>query len=498
LSLLLIVALLLGSVAAIPAQAAVPDQPAADTALDWLRAQQLPDGAFAGFSGSADPGSSADVALAFAAADINPARVESPEGNSVIDYLIGNAGSVSANPGVAAKVSLVLIAARANPRDAGGHDLIAAIEAGYDPATGIYGQGLFGHTLAVLALDASGTPVEPGAIDALLNTQIEDGSWGFGGSTELGTGDSNTTAMAIQALAAVGAGGDAVARGLDYLRSVQNASDASIAYDTQSVGDPGGDANSTALAIQAFTAAGQDPAALAHGDLLPALARFQNDSGAFRFQDAFPNDSLLATAQAVPALLLKAYPLSPVSENSPLRDAVEPAARLADCDYHEPTQHNLCGAFRDFWHAHGGLANFGFALSEELDFYGLQVQYFERARFEYHPELAGTPYDVLLTRLAAADVARSYQALTPPTSAQAGCTYFDVTGHNLCGDFAALWNAAGGLAVFGYPLTEPFDDEGHQVQYFERARFETGTWPERFNTLLGLVGTEAVERELAR
>ena len=33
-----------------------------------------------------------------------------------------------------------------------------------------------------------------------------------------------------------------------------------------------------------------------------------------------------------------------------------------------------------------------------------------------------------------------------------GCTFFDVTGHNLCDEFEAFWNAQGGLPVFGYAL----------------------------------------------
>jgi hypothetical protein len=31
----------------------------------------------------------------------------------------------------------------------------------------------------------------------------------------------------------------------------------------------------------------------------------------------------------------------------------------------------------------------------------MTVQYFERARFEWHPDLSGTPYEVLLGRLGA-------------------------------------------------------------------------------------------------
>ena len=59
------------------------------------------------------------------------------------------------------------------------------------------------------------------------------------------------------------------------------------------------------------------------------------------------------------------------------------------------------GRFFDYWQAHGGLAQQGLPLSDEFDEVNptdgktYRVQYFERARFEYHPENQA-PYDVLL------------------------------------------------------------------------------------------------------
>ncbi len=62
-------------------------------------------------------------------------------------------------------------------------------------------------------------------------------------------------------------------------------------------------------------------------------------------------------------------------------------------DYFGETGHNLGGSFQQFWHANGGLPVFGFPLSEEFPEVNQQdgreylVQYFERARFEWHPDL---------------------------------------------------------------------------------------------------------------
>ena len=73
----------------------------------------------------------------------------------------------------------------------------------------------------------------------------------------------------------------------------------------------------------------------------------------------------------------------------------------ANCDVFAATGHRLCAGFRDYWRAHGGLTVLGYPISEEFQENGLTVQYFERARFEWHPEHAGTPYIVLLGRLGA-------------------------------------------------------------------------------------------------
>ncbi len=64
--------------------------------------------------------------------------------------------------------------------------------------------------------------------------------------------------------------------------------------------------------------------------------------------------------------------------------------------------HTLGGTFATYWERTGGLPIHGYPLSEEFversaaDGKEYTVQYFERARFEYHPELAGTNSTVLL------------------------------------------------------------------------------------------------------
>jgi hypothetical protein len=98
------------------------------------------------------------------------------------------------------------------------------------------------------------------------------------------------------------------------------------------------------------------------------------------------------------------------------RENEDPFLPPEDCESDEArdcfseTGHSIAYGFRDFWYQHGGLARFGFPISEEFTEMNPDtgqmhtVQYFERARFEYHPELAGTPFEVQLGLLIRDDV----------------------------------------------------------------------------------------------
>jgi polysaccharide biosynthesis protein PslG len=84
-----------------------------------------------------------------------------------------------------------------------------------------------------------------------------------------------------------------------------------------------------------------------------------------------------------------------------IHPAEPPAERRAGAIYFTESGHNLAGRSYAFWRANGQLAQFGYPITEEFaetleDGQTYTVQYFERARFEYHPENAGTPYEVLL------------------------------------------------------------------------------------------------------
>lgn len=175
------------------------------------------------------------------------------------------------------------------------------------------------------------------------------------------------------------------------------------------------------------------------------------------------------------------------------------------------TGHSLRGSFRAFWEANGGLPRFGYPLTEEViepdagNGRPRVVQYFERARFEYFPEHAGTPYDVQLGLLGDSILQRSgvnWQTQPKVGGAPPACLFFEATGHSLCPPFRQRWEQLGSLPLLGQPITEPFEtirtDTGqpYTVQYFERARFEY--FPEHagtpYDVQLGLLGRELLTR----
>jgi hypothetical protein len=127
-----------------------------------------------------------------------------------------------------------------------------------------------------------------------------------------------------------------------------------------------------------------------------------------------------------------------------------------------------------------------------------EVVYRTGEHFVEYPDRVGqvvNATDQVTTVAASAIVPRGNAITTVLPSLN--CLYFTETKHSLCMGFRTYWEAFGGLAVYGYPITEEVaDSNGVTVQWFERARFEwrPGTWPERYDVHLGRIGTELVEQ----
>jgi lysophospholipase L1-like esterase len=178
------------------------------------------------------------------------------------------------------------------------------------------------------------------------------------------------------------------------------------------------------------------------------------------------------------------------------------------------------GRFRAYWEQNGGLPVFGYPITparQEINRDTGQsylTQWFERNRFELHPENA-PPYDVLLGRLSDERLRQSgidWNTFPREQGLRQGCLWFEQTGRNVCNQagnlgFLSFWRGRGlqdnrldayarSLALFGLPLTEPRPETNASgdlvlTQWFERARFE---WhpdkPDEYKVLLGLLGSE--------
>ncbi|WP_354640041.1 prenyltransferase/squalene oxidase repeat-containing protein [Kitasatospora camelliae] len=167
-------------------------------------------------------------------------------------------------------------------------------------------DGVWRQSLALTALARHQAKPAESAVAWLTAQQCTDGGWpSFRADASVACDpkkeDSNATAVAVQALVALGGHQERVGKAVRWLKEVQNA-DGSWAFNP---GDPG-DANSTGLAVDALLAAGTDPAQVARGgrNAYDALSSFQlgcasapEKRGAFAYQPE-PDGSLKANMQA--------------------------------------------------------------------------------------------------------------------------------------------------------------------------------------------------------
>ncbi len=164
------------------------------------------------------------------------------------------------------------------------------------------------------------------------------------------------------------------------------------------------------------------------------------------------------------------------------------------------TGKTLAPEFISFFDRHGGVPLLGYPLTNPETEGGFMVQYLERARIEYHPENAGTSYEVQLGLLGSIETAGRNFAPSPIAEASTTPTrlYFPETQHTLTGKFLDYWQQNGGLALFGYPISEPLIENGVTVQYFQRNRFElhpdqAGT---PYEVQLGLLGRDLLAQRV--
>jgi peptidoglycan-N-acetylglucosamine deacetylase len=138
--------------------------------------------------------------------------------------------------------------------------------------------------------------------------------------------------------------------------------------------------------------------------------------------------------------------------------------------YFEETGQFVEGAALDFWVEFDGARVFGYPISGELNRNGARVQYFERAVFEIQPGGRGDE-QVQLRKLgeeAAGPINMRNGAFEPSTTSD-GDRYFPETAQQLSDRFSEYWEANGGEAIFGPPISAEFSANGSYYQYFENA-----------------------------
>lgn len=289
----------------------------------------------------------ADAVLALDAAGTGQdaaAAATSYLASHVVDYVgFGDPTEVAA--GAASKLLTVAVAQGVDPRAFGGTDLVATVEGlegtnGRFSDTSKYGDysNAFGQSFAMIGLTRAGETVSANARSFLLAQQCTDGGFRLNPGTTACSSDPDATAMAVQALLAVGGASADAAEGLDFLASRQ-----------QSDGGVGGagptaatNANTTGLAGQAFLAGGRTAQAraavgyltdLQYGCDFPAVLRggIAYNRAAYDAQDAAgaaatPQDQdRRSTSQAL--LALAGTPL--VAVTSAGADALAPSLTCA-------------------------------------------------------------------------------------------------------------------------------------------------------------------------
>jgi|GEM_PF-1040909 len=326
-----------------PAGAAPPPTTSVPSAAAWLADQVGADGSVESF-GAPDASATRNVAMSLAAA-----RSEDTAFERALGWLEANAEAVISpgddpdSPGALGDLLLLTAAAGEDPTGFGGIDLVSRLGAtlGLDE-TGLYGagdptyDGVYRQGLAILGLEAHGVVAPQAAVDWLVTQQCDNTTPGAGGGwtayradvseacpapdSNLFTGpDTNSTALAVQALSANGT--MPTEDPISFLEAAQG-DDGGFPFVSGGVVDP----NSTALVIQALLAAGEDihapDWATDDGDPMTSLVAWQLTTGADAGALASPFSGgaadLYATRQAIWGLAEAPFPLQ-ATPGRPLR-----------------------------------------------------------------------------------------------------------------------------------------------------------------------------------
>jgi energy-coupling factor transport system substrate-specific component len=270
-------------------------------AASWLVSVQNSDGGFGSSAGdNSSTTTTAWVMLGLAAADRN-ARDVSRSGKTPVDYLRSQVSTIN-SAGALARTILALDSAGADPRSFGGRDLISALLK-HRRSDGSYGegQGWPGTTAyAIVALRASGAG---GGLSEstswLAGAQNNDGGWG---DLPAPPSNADVTGAAMQAIPNT----KAAKQGASYLRKHQRADGG-----WPLAGSGPSNSQSTAWAAQGLIAAGQET-----GEAIDFLNTLQAPDGHYRYSTSSDQTPVFVTGQALVPAAGRALPV-PVPARAP-------------------------------------------------------------------------------------------------------------------------------------------------------------------------------------
>lgn len=289
-------------------------------ALEYLKGRQQSNGGFA------EPGSGASdqlttwVVCGLAAAGQDPASWKK-SGKSPLDFLAARAGGLSKLTELE-KYCLAVSSAHGDPRSFGGRNLVEDIK-GRMSSDGHIGDMINEHCWGVLALAAAAEALPDASRGWLASQQNIDG--GFGYSAGSGS-DPDDTGAAMQALIASGEPpqSNTISRAVSYMHFCQSA-DGGFAYQTDE-----SNVGSAAWAVQGLVASGQDvgSAAWAPSGKTPLdyLLKMQQSDGHFKYTRTLDSNPTWMTAEAIPALQKKPFPL----KSDPAAVAADTTSSQAD------------------------------------------------------------------------------------------------------------------------------------------------------------------------
>lgn len=149
-------------------------------------------------------------------------------------------------------------------------------------------------------------------------------------------------------------------------------------------------------------------------------------------------------------------------------------AQVEDSKYFSETGHNVKGEFFKFYSSNPNATFlFGYPITEEFTSKdGNTVQYFQRARFEFHRNLP-EGQRIQLSTLGQF----TYISTGPLNVANSfACRLYTETGFSVCFAFLEFFDEYGGVGQFGYPISGFEYHENKIVQYFQKARLEWQPW----------------------